>query len=181
MPWAGFNPGGETPISLEKERVTINAERISVEYELLNPTGQEITTEVLLPLPGEDAYSLADLAPPPIAHWNFWVEGKEVQYETEVRATDENGVDRTALLRRFPIDIASFGHFNRQPDGKVTGDLAKLSRSQKEELTGAGLLAGRDFPTWIVFKTFHWQQRFPAHSILHAKMEYSSTPGLGAS
>ncbi len=62
-------------------------------------------------LPGEDAYSLADLAPPPIVRWNFWVEGNEVQYETEVRATDENGVDQTALLRRFPIDIASFGHF----------------------------------------------------------------------
>jgi hypothetical protein len=41
----GIQPGRETPISLEKERVTISAEKIAVEYELLNPTGQEITTE----------------------------------------------------------------------------------------------------------------------------------------
>jgi hypothetical protein len=33
-------------MSLEKERVTINAEKIAMEYELLNPTGQEITTEM---------------------------------------------------------------------------------------------------------------------------------------
>jgi hypothetical protein len=42
----------------------------------------------------------------PIDGWRVWVEGKELPYETEVRATNKNGVDQTGLLRRLSIDVA---------------------------------------------------------------------------
>ncbi len=85
---------------MEKERLTIGMERVAVEYEFLNTTGQDITTEVLFPLPAEklDAYSQAVTSP---WIWHVWVEGKELPYETEVRATNGSGVDQTDLLRRL--------------------------------------------------------------------------------
>jgi len=101
-----------------------------------------------------------------------------VQYETEVGPPTKMCVDQTSLFAPVSNRDCIVWALQTGPDGSVIGDLAKLSKFQKQELTRVGLLAGRDFPTWIVFKTFHWQQRSPAHLILHVKMEYSSTPGL---
>jgi Domain of unknown function (DUF4424) len=176
VPAGGIQLRREARISMEKERLTIGMERVAVEYEFLNTTGQDVTTEVLFPLPAE--HLTFGPRPLPIDRWHVWVEGKESPYETEVRATNPNGVDRTDLLRRLSIDIASYGHFDRQPDGKATGDADKLSTAQRDEMTRAGLLESGTFPTWTVFKTFHWRQTFPAHKILHVKHEYAPASGL---
>ncbi len=84
------------------------------------------------------------------------------------------------MLRRLSIDIASHGHFDQQPDGKITDDVDKPSTAQREELIRAGLLVpdSGNFPTWTVFKTHHWRQTFPAHKILHVRHEYAPASGL---
>jgi hypothetical protein len=176
VPAGGIQLRREARISMEKERLTIGMERVAVEYEFLNTTGQDITTEVLFPLPAE--HLSFSPRPLPIDGWHVWVEGKELPYETEVRATNPNGVDQTDLLRRLSIDIASYDHFDQQPDGKVTGAADKLSTAQREELTRAGLLLDNVLPTWTVFKTYHWRQTFPAHKILHVRHEYAPASGL---
>jgi hypothetical protein len=175
VPAGGIQLRREARISMEKERLTIGMERIAVEYEFLNTTGRDITTEVLFPLPG---FNLT-FSPRPLGidGWRVWVEGKELQYSTDIRARTK-GVDRTDLLRRFSIDIESFGHFNQQPDGKITDDIDKLPKTQQEELARAGLSESGDFPTWTVFKTYHWRQTFPAHKIVHVKHEYQPASGL---
>jgi hypothetical protein len=53
----------------------------------------------------------------------------------------------------------------------------KLSPAQREELTRAGLLDS-GMPTWTVFKTYHWRQRFPSHTIVHVRHEYAPASGL---
>ena len=176
VPAGGIQLRREARISMEKERLTIGMEHVAVEYEFLNTTGQDITTEVLFPLPAE--HLSFSPRPLPILGWHVWVEGKELAYETEARATNGNGVDQSDLLRRLSIDIASYGHFDQQPDGKISGDADKLSTAQREELTRAGLLESGNFPTWTVFKTYHWRQAFPAHKILHVKHEYAPASGL---
>jgi len=159
---------------MEKERLRIGMDRVSVEYEFLNTTNEDIATEVLFPLPGANV----SFSPRPlgVSGWHVWVEGKERPYETETKAVVK-GADQSALLRRFSVDIATFGHFDTDADGKIKGDMQKLTAAQQRELTRAGLL-DNGFPTWTVFTTYHWRQTFPAHRILHVKHEYEPSSGL---
>ena len=184
LPSGGIQLRREARISMDKERLTIGMERVAVEYEFLNATGQDVTTEVLFPLPAENL--IFSPRPLPILGWHVWVEGNEVPYETEVRAINRDGVDQTDLLRRLSIDVASFGHFDQQPEGKITDDMNKLPRAQQAELMRAHLVELTPtpvkesvlWPTWTVFKTYHWRQTFPAHKILHVKHEYAPASGL---
>jgi hypothetical protein len=41
----------EANISMEKERLTISQDKVKVEYEFLNQTDNDITTEVAFPIP----------------------------------------------------------------------------------------------------------------------------------
>jgi len=176
-PVGGIQLTREARISMEKERLTIGTGLVSVEYEFLNTTDRDITTEVAFPVPG---YVIASLFTPSVpgalSGWHVWVEGKELQYQTEVKVA-VNGVDYATLLRKLAIDIESFGHFNQRPDGQISSEIQKLPKAQQEELTRAGLVED-GIPGWTVLKTYHWQQRFPAHKILHVKHEYSPELGL---
>jgi len=174
LPAGGIQLRRETRISMEKERLRIGIDRVSVEYEFLNTTNEDIATEVLFPLPGANV----SFSPRPlgVSGWHVWVEGKERPYETETKAVVK-GADQSALLRRFSVDIATFGHFDTDADGKIKGDMQKLTAAQQRELTRAGLL-DNGFPTWTVFTTYHWRQTFPAHRILHVKHEYEPSSGL---
>lgn len=118
--------------------------------------------------------------------WHVWVEGKELKYQTEVKAVanpsravlgSPDGVDQAPLLRRMSVDIESFGHFHLEDDGRRSGDFQKLPKAKQKELTRAGLF-DEGFSAWTVWKTYHWEQRFPAHRILHVKHEYAPELGL---
>jgi hypothetical protein len=175
-PTGGIQLTREARISMEKERLTIGTGRVAVEYEFLNTTDRDITTEVAFPVPAYDIGSrFSPSAPVELSGWHVWVEGKELKYETEVKAV-VNGVDQAALLRRLSIDIVSFGHFDQRPDGQIVSEIQKLPKAQQEELTRAGLVSD-GVPAWTALKTYHWQQMVPAHRILHVKHEY--TPELG--
>src|SRR5579862_4305010 len=147
-PVGGIRLKREARISMEKERLTIGRDRVTVEYEFLNTTNQDITVEVAFPIPG---YGLGSRYSPSfhgdLEGWHVWVEGKELNYQTEVKAVadpspavpgNSDGLDQAPLLRRMLVDIESFGHF--QVDGYITPDVQKLPKAQQEELTRAGLL-----------------------------------------
>ncbi len=76
VPSGGLQLRREARISMEKERLIIGMERVAVEYEFLNPTGQDITTEVLFPLPAE--HLNFSPRPLPILGWHVWVERKRI-------------------------------------------------------------------------------------------------------
>ena len=114
-PTGGIRLTREARISMEKERLTIGRDQVAVEYEFLNTTDQDITTEVAFPVPG---YDLGSLFSPSfhgdLENWHVWVEGKELKYQTEVKAV-VNGVDQAALLderyKRFNRKVGRSSHF----------------------------------------------------------------------
>jgi hypothetical protein len=169
----------EARISMEKERLTISENKITVEFEFLNETDQDITTEVAFPIPPYSAWD--DEMDPRGAFNDFrvWVEGRGQSYQTEAKAKLK-GADYTDVLRGMNVDIASFGHAGdltvepRSPDFQIP----KLSKRDRDTLVRLGLLNKDDIPMWTVEKMYHWSQRFPAHEIVHIRHEYAPIEGF---
>lgn len=168
----------EANISMEKERLTISESKITVEYEFLNDTDKDITTEVAFPIPPYDNQpDDPSNIPPGFNDFHLWVDGKELKYSTDVRAK-LNGKDYTDLLKPLGVDIASFdGDYNLQGD-PPKGAISKLPKNQVQQLSSLGLVdAANGMPRWQVVKTYFWTQTFPAHKVLRVRHEY--TPSIG--
>jgi hypothetical protein len=167
----------EARISMEKERLTIGRTKVTVEYEFLNESDQDITTEIAFPIPAYE-YEFDDTGGPrTFDDFRIWVEGQEVKYATEIKATVQDR-DSTALLHKFGVDVASFGHFSYDDDKLQNYDVTKLSKTSQNTMIRAGLIKSDDLrPQWQVRKTYYWKQEFPAHKILHIRHEY--TPAWG--
>lgn len=168
-------------ISMEKERLTISEAKVTVEYEFLNQTDADITTLVAFPIPPYDVGFNDAGGTRDFNDFRLWVEGKEVEYNTEVHARLRDK-DYSGLLKSLGIDIASFGHFDFDQGGHPTGQIAKLSEGQRDQLFRLGLISGPDasppgLPNWDDVKTYYWTQTFPSHRVLHVRHEY--TPSFG--
>ena len=100
----------EARISMEKERLTVAREKVTVEYEFLNSTDEDITTEVAFPVPPYDETYLDASFHKRLDDFRVWVEERETKYETDVKAM-LNGVDYSELLRNMGVDVVSLGHF----------------------------------------------------------------------
>jgi hypothetical protein len=179
----------EPRISMESERLTISLSKVTVEYEFLNESDNDITTEVAFPIPPyentERAGGIRDFD-----DFRLWVDGQELKYQVEAKAFlwkyDGHGNkvgrprDVTTVLRRYNIDISSLGHYK---DGKYDNvpDFERLSPDARKFLDDYGVIdvegPGNSIPEWEVRKTYYWQQRFPAHRVLHVRHEY--TPAFG--
>ena len=170
----------EVRISMEKERLTISRDKITVEYEFLNDTDNEITTEIAFPVPPYDEQFETASFPKRLDDFRVWVDGHEVRYQTDVKAM-LNGVDHSALLQKLGVDVASLGHWTSdQRSEPYSPDVEKLSRSQRDELKRLGLISSHNgFMAWTVVKTYHWPQTFQAHKILQARHVYAPILGFG--
>jgi hypothetical protein len=167
----------EARISMEKERLKISLDNVTVEYEFLNMADQDISTQVAFPIPPyEYDPSALQTRYPYFTDFRVWVDGQEVKYETEIRAK-LNGTDYTDLLLGLGIDIETFGH--SVADAQVdNSQIAQLPKSAKENLVRLGLIEEVDgYPLWSVHKTYHWRERFPAHKILNVRHEYGPVVG----
>ena len=90
------------------------------------------------------------------------------------------GRDISAVLKKYGIDIATFGHFDE--GSHFAKDVRRLTPAQRAALVHAGLLypeVDQDEGMWAVEKKYYWSQTFPAHAIIHISHEY--TPVLGNS
>jgi len=170
----------EASISMEKERLSISPEKVTVEYEFLNQTDQDITTEVAFPIPPFDFEFDDPGGPRSFDDFHVWVEGQNVEYQTDARATI-NKVDYTSLLKKLGVDINSFGHFDWGSNGKdpFAQDIVRLSAGDQDVLAKAGLVDSKSkWPKWTVSKTYHWNQIFPAHKMIHVRHEYKPVVGF---
>ena len=175
-------------ISMESERLTISLSKIAVEYEFLNETDADISTEVAFPIPpyenSMEAGGIGDFS-----DFKLWVDGAELKYEVEAKAfaqrIDATGRavgsknDVTPLLRKYNVDIPSLGHYAEAKFDKVV-DFERLAPAARKTLVDARLVEVNDDqsqPLWEVRKTYHWKQIFPAHKTLKVRHEY--TPGFG--
>jgi hypothetical protein len=172
----------EANISMEKEVLTISEVKVTVEYEFLNNSDKDITTDVAFPIPAYDDGYVDAGGRRDFNTFHLWIDGQEIKYSTDVRA-DLNGKDNTELLKKFGIDIASLGHYGDNPKSEPTGQVNALMPEVREQLLRAGLVSGGDGPRpwqplWKVLKTYYWTQTFPAHKILHVRHEYAPAVGL---
>jgi hypothetical protein len=74
----------EANISMEKERLTISESKVTVEYEFLNDTDKDITTEVAFPIPPYDNSPDDPVNVPGFNDFRLWADGKELKYSTDV-------------------------------------------------------------------------------------------------
>jgi hypothetical protein len=170
----------EARVSMEKERLTISREKISVEYEFLNDNDGDITTAIAFPVPPYDKNFLDASFPKGLDDFRVWVDGRETKYQTDVKAM-LNGIDYSGLLRKLGVDVASFGHFDFSKDraDPYSPDVERLSQSQRDELKRLGLIrSDNGFMGWSVIKSYYWTQTFPAHKILHVRHEYAPIVGF---
>jgi len=169
----------EPRITMAKEVLSISESKVLVDYDFRNDSDSNITTEVAFPIP---SYSFNySAAPPQLAGFDdfkLWIDGKTVEFTTQVRAVIGKR-DVTDLLKGSHIDAASFGHYRDSKSGPVFPDierLGKLDRTHLIALNAIDKLGG--VPRWNVEKKYYWQQTFPAHSVVHVSHEY--TPVLGS-
>lgn len=167
----------EANISMEKERLTISESKVTVEYEFLNETDKDITTEVEFPIPPYENTSDSTNGFPDFNDFHLWVDGKELKYNTDIRAK-LNGKDYTDLLKGLGVDIETFDGDYGSEGEPPTGVISRLPQKQVQQLSRLGLIDSADgMPLWQVVKTYYWTQTFPAHKILHVRHEY--TPMFG--
>ncbi len=170
----------EPRITMKKEVLRISADKVQVDYEFRNDTDRDITTEVAFPVP---AYSL-NWDKLPIRYQGFedfqlTVDGKKTHFDVETKAKLK-GRDVSAVLKKYGIDPASFGHFNEE--SHFAKDLRRLSTAQRAALIRSGLFyheADQDEAMWSVEKKYYWLQTFPAHAVVYISHQY--TPVLGGS
>jgi hypothetical protein len=187
------NPAGglewkrEPRVSMEKERLTISLEKVTVEFEFLNESDQDVTAQVGFPIPPyvfEEFGGPTETREKPVTlefeDFAVWVDGKPIKYQTEERAF-LNGVDYTEILNKFGISIGSFGERGIQYDPRdecqEDEQLNRLPKEQKEQLVKLGLTTEWCYPLWTVRKMHHWTQTFPAHKIVRIRHEYDPVAG----
>jgi hypothetical protein len=182
-PAGGIQLTREPRISMEKERLTISKSKITVEYEFLNTSDRDITTEVAFPVPPYQWGPEYDL--PAIDDFRVWVAGQPVKYQTEAKALLKDK-DYSAILRELGVDVATFGHIQEFVSGDssyiTSPDIQKLSRQQQDSLVRLGLADKDDKgvgATWTLAKTYHWRQTFPAHKVVNIRHAYKPVVGIG--
>jgi hypothetical protein len=171
----------EARISMEKERLTISEKKVTVEYDFLNDSDTDITTEIVFPVPPYAERNLDASLNKRLDDFRVWVEGRETKYQTDAKAM-LNGVDYSGLLQKFGVDVATLGHWTFSDDRNepYSPDVEKLSQSQRDELKRLGLISSANgFMAWTVVKTYHWPETFVAHKILHVRHEYAPILGNG--
>jgi len=168
----------EASISMEKETLTITSPKgeygtVNVKYEFLNLSDQDIETEVAFPLPPEGAEDQSDHTT--VTDFRVLVEGQEIPFETDYKAILK-GRDVTQVLRDLKLDLPDFGGFD-WTEGSAA-QIHQLPAADRARLVRAGLIEkNQDFPLWQLLTTYHWRQKFPAHSVVHVEHEYRPISG----
>src|ERR1700680_33604 len=125
----------EPRVSMQKERLFISEDKVRVEYEFVNQSAHNIVTEVAFPIP-DFAFAYDDPGGPRgIDDFKVWVDGKQVEYKTEIK-TSVKGKDVTTLLKRYDVDANSFGHFDWKTN--QSSDFVKLPANARKEVVRAG-------------------------------------------
>jgi hypothetical protein len=157
--------------------IFMNRYVITVEYEFVNESNEDVTTEVGFPLP-LFTYPWEDLIQDRRIHgFKVEVDGKGVPFVTGIRAK-ANGRDVTDLLRWNGIDIESFGRFDHNPRGPSTNQVEGLPKEMQARLRAAGAIDDELAPKWAVAVTYHWKQTFPSRRVLRVRHEYNAIPGF---
>lgn len=169
----------EPRISMEKERLFISEKKVTVDYDFLNQSDQDIKTEIAFPVPPFNCKGYCAGGGQTISDFHVWVDQKEVPYLRNVKAT-LNGHEYSDELQKLGIDIATFGHVDLGSnfEHSETYQVDHLSPEEVQHLIALGLVSrDRRDPLWTVEEIYHWTQTFPARRRIHIRHEYPPAVG----
>ena len=198
----GLTFGQTDAVAMEEERLFIGIDRITVDYLFRNMTDQDVTGEVIFPMPpvpvGHIIESQWNLPDDPdrenLVNFTATVDGQPVAVtidriaviEPQTEAAwfpsalqyDTPGRDVTADLERLGIPLSLNGD-------RVLAALLALDKGTRAEVTALGLAEYYDdgqsdhvFPLWSVALRYHWTQTFPAGRTLAVSHAYENrSPG----
>jgi hypothetical protein len=171
---------------MAKEVLRISDKKVIVDYDFRNDTDQDVTTEVAFPIPPYvNEFEEADIHSQSFKSFLVWVNGEQIRYATEAKATLK-GKDVTGLLVANHIDIPTFGHFDDTTvDAKhvtriLVPDFSRLPNAAQSQLIKEGLFENRGdvaCSLYTVHLQYHWTQTFPAHSTVRIRHEYAPVEG----
>lgn len=209
--WGGLSATGLTfgqteAIAMEQEDLFIGTDRITVDYVFRNLTDQDVTGEVIFPLPPIGVWSMLE------SMWNLpedptrdnlvnfsatvnglpvavkidriavieppWQEGRPLseQYDTP-------GRDVSAELARFGLPMT----LDYQA---VSAALLALSPADQAAAKAAGIadyyegdptqgISPEGYPLWSIVYRYHWTQTFPAGAEVRVHHDYENRPAGG--
>lgn len=163
-------------IEMQSEDLYISREAVRVRYRFLNSSGRDATVRVAFPMPdiGGQGFFDGDVsvpvdAPANILGFTTLVNGRPVQTILEQKAI-AGGADRSSWLAANHIPIAVH-------TGGADAAIAGLSQTQRAEARKLGLIGEDDQPLWIVRRTYHWLQDFPAGKPVTIEHRYKPSVG----
>lgn len=201
----GLTFGQTEAVAMEEERLFIGIDKVTVDYVFRNTTDQDVTGEVIFPLPPISVWAgyegmmnlPEDLSQPDLVGFTATVDGQPVAVTIDrIAVVQENresaspaeqydtpGRDVTADLERLGIPLAL--------DWVVLRELLlSVPEEKRNEVAALGLAeyfagdAAQDIPpdvwgTWSIVTRYHWTQTFPAGKTLKISHNYTNRPPGG--
>jgi hypothetical protein len=201
----GLSFGQTEAIAMEEEDLYLSLDQVKVDYVFRNLTDQDVTGEVIFPLPPValahvmmSGYNLPDdRSPPDLVNFRALVEGKPVTVGLDRIAViepdwvedgplsaqyDTPGRDVTAQVQRRGIPIgldeeAVLAALTALP----VAELRAMADEGLIEILGEGEAITEDalMPRWSVVTRYHWTQTFPAGAVLRVSHSYDNLPPGG--
>ncbi|HMS94582.1 MAG TPA: DUF4424 family protein [Tabrizicola sp.] len=193
-------------VEMVQEDLYIGLDKISVDYVFRNATDQDVTGEVIFPLPPVRVWSSwessmnlpEDLGNLDIVDFTATVDGQPVQVTIDKVAVieepweenrplaeqyDTPGRDVTAELARFGIPLTLEVE-------KIREMLMALSDEDRAAITSAGLaeywegdpeadMPPEAYGMWSIVTRYHWTQTFPAGADVRISHSYTNRPPGG--
>lgn len=198
----GLTFGRTDAVAMEEEDLFIGLDRVQVRYVFRNRTEQDVTGEVIFPLPPislpammNQAMNLpADLSRDNLVGFTARVDGAEVPVTVDRIAVIEPPWDAATPAsaqydtpgRDVTADLARFGMPLSIDWEEVVARIAAMDRATQDAMVAAGLMevydAGeaREFwPSWAIVLRYHWTQTFPAGQAVVVEHGYSNHPPGG--
>jgi hypothetical protein len=209
--WGGLSATGLTfgqteAIAMEEEDLFISPDRVNVDYVFHNLTLNDVTGEVIFPLPPIGVWSMLEsmwnLPEDPtrenLVNFSATVDGQPVDVKIDRIAVieppweegrplneqyDTPGRDVTAELARFNLPMT----LDYQA---VSAALLALSPEDQAAAKAAGIadyyegdpaqgIPAEGYPLWSIVYRYHWTQTFPAGARLRVHHEYENRPAGG--
>jgi hypothetical protein len=185
-------------VAMKSEDLFISLDRIKVSYIFANTSDEDVTGEVIFPLPpigllelmNRDSNLPEDADRENLVNFTVEVDGDSISPGIERRAVrfslapesgdPVNGEDVTALLKEAGVPLTL------KPE-RLVAALDAIPPAKLEKLVSAGLLnfykesmgADRYNPNWAISIRYHWNQTFPAGSEVSIRHEYDNYPPGG--
>lgn len=198
--------GQTDAVAMEEEKLFIGIDKVAVDYVFRNTTDQDITGEVIFPLPpvavwaGYEAMMNLpeDLTQEDLVGFTATVDGQPVTVTIDRIAVLEDGFDEenppskqydnpgrdvTADLERLGIPLTLDYLAVREvllafPEEK-RNELAALGLAEYYEGDAANAIPPDVYGAWAIVTRYHWTQTFPVGKVVKISHSYTNRPPGG--